>query len=296
MSERMENPVNDDERANAKGLKVHLREVAIGPSTYRVITLRPATSVRFSTNFFHDTWHILTDPEGASMLARLLWGLAFQRQPGTLVLINGAHLVPTPFEADPGSSIALVPSGLTSVNAGVLRQVRARLCRPVPCKTVTWQTFGLPQAVVESDWRNWDYDETRRHCRSRNHEEMRRQRSREQMQRFGGVVCYSAPPEILRSQAVSIYQMQAYRRMDHHYLAEDGGHGWWRTDGEVQVFRNFRDMVSAATVARRAVLGPRAAGVVIATDEERAAVHRQAERVSFSLQASRRQRTETRQK
>ena len=86
---------------HAKGLKMHLREVRVGSYTYRVVSLRASTTTRFSTNYFHQTWHLLTDGEGAALLARLFWGLAFQRMPGTLLLIEAEHLVPTPFEADP---------------------------------------------------------------------------------------------------------------------------------------------------------------------------------------------------
>ena len=43
---------------------------------------------------------ILSDQRGAQLLARLLWGLSYQRRPGTLILVHGKHLLPTPFEAD----------------------------------------------------------------------------------------------------------------------------------------------------------------------------------------------------
>jgi len=48
-------------------VKVHLRLVEIHRQTLRVVTLRPATAVRFSTNFFHDTWHIVTSHAGAQL-------------------------------------------------------------------------------------------------------------------------------------------------------------------------------------------------------------------------------------
>jgi hypothetical protein len=285
MIERTDSPDRGDERANAKGLKLHLRVVTVGRYTYRIVTLRSATSARFSTNFFHDTWHVLTDREGAFILARLLWGLAFQREPGTAVLLDGVHLVPTPFEADPGGPVLLVPAGLTRVDAVLLRLLKARLRHPTPQKTVRWQTFGLPQALPE----NFD-------SRVSRYREARSQRSQEQMQRLGGFVCYSAPRDILRSQALAIYRMRECKSMDYHYLAEDGGHGWWRTDGEVQVFRDFRDMVSAATVARRAVLDGHGSVATIGSDSEREAVHRQAERVGDQLRASRRRKKESRKK
>src|SRR4051794_38913944 len=81
-------------------LKMHLRLLSLGRDVYRVVTLRPSTRIGFSTNFYHQTWHIVTSQRGARLLARLLWGLSYQRQPGTLLLVHGSHLLPTPFEAE----------------------------------------------------------------------------------------------------------------------------------------------------------------------------------------------------
>ena len=76
-------------------MKFHLREVRAGGRLYCVVTPRPGADVRFSTNNFHDTWHVVTDAAGARMFARLLWGLAYQRQPGTVALLHGEFLRPT---------------------------------------------------------------------------------------------------------------------------------------------------------------------------------------------------------
>ena len=62
--------------AHTRPLKLHLRIIDVGRTTYRVASLRPASRIRFSTNFFHDTWHIVSSPAGAFLLGRLLWGLA----------------------------------------------------------------------------------------------------------------------------------------------------------------------------------------------------------------------------
>src|SRR5437764_708249 len=100
----------------ASRLKVHLRLLRIGGATYRVVTLRPGARVAFSTNFYHQTWHIVTDERGARLLARLFWGLAFQHQPGTLVLVHGDHLLPTPFEAERSDPFLIIPTGLTGID------------------------------------------------------------------------------------------------------------------------------------------------------------------------------------
>ncbi|HSO36050.1 MAG TPA: hypothetical protein VLT33_26165 [Labilithrix sp.] len=272
----------EDTRANARALKVHLREVTVGRYTYRVVTLRPATTARFSTNFFHDTWHVLTDREGAFVLARLLWGLAFQREPGTVVLLDGAHLVPTPFEADPPTPVLIVPAGLTRVDADLLRLLRARIGRPAPSRTARWQTFGLPQALAARDDPMWFHDR------------WRRQLAQEHMQKLGGLICYSAPPDVLRWQAVSIYRMRSCRNMTYHYLAAERRRGGEAPDGEVQVFRDFRDMVSAAAVARRSVLEAHRSSTPIASDDERDAVQREAGRVDARVRAGRRRKRKNR--
>ena len=61
---------------------MHLRLLTIDRHAYRIVTLRPGTEIVFSTNFFHETWHIVTSQRGAHLLARLLWGLSFERHPG----------------------------------------------------------------------------------------------------------------------------------------------------------------------------------------------------------------------
>lgn len=272
MLERADSPDPVDVHAHAEGLKVHLRVVTVARATYRIITLRPATTARFSANYFHDTWHVLTDREGAFVLARLLWGLAFQREPGTVVLLDGVHLVPTPFEAEPADPILLVPAGLTRVDADLLRRLKRALRRPLPQTTVRWHTFGLPRAsgVKVTSWRR----------RVESH------RPRDRMRRVGGFLCYSAPADILRSEAEAIDAMRRCGEMAYHYLASEGGRGGWRPEGEVQVFRDFRDMVSSAVVARRAVLG--GSDPAIRSEAEREEIQHRAKLVEHDLREARR--------
>src|SRR6476659_3063566 len=94
----------------ASRMKMHLRVLTIDGVAYRIVTLRPSTKIVFSTNFFHGTWHIVSSQRGARLLARLLWGLAYERHPGTMILIHGDHLVPTPFEAERSDPFILAPS------------------------------------------------------------------------------------------------------------------------------------------------------------------------------------------
>ena len=211
-------------------LKVHLRLFDIHGITLRVVTLRPQTGVRFSTNYFHDTWHILGGPDASALLGRLLWGLAFQRLPGTLVLIDREHLVPTPFEADRPDPILLVPDGLTHIDVDLLRALKLRLRRcPGPPTTIRWHTFSIAEPE-----RRYDL----------NH-------SRERMSRLAGFICYTAPPDILRSNGYGISRMGS---RGYFSLAERDRSKHWRVDGEFQLIGDFRRKVSAAMVARAEIL------------------------------------------
>jgi len=250
-------------------LKVHLRVFEIHRTTLRVVRLRPQTSARFSTNLFHRTWHILTGPHGAAILGRLLWGLAFQRHKGTVVLIDGDHLVPTPFEADPPDPILLVPDHLSHVDVDLLRALKLRLRRATDCPTtLRWHTFGMQGADFPELW----------------HDDNRVIRSRERMTKRAGFICYTAPPVVLRSTALSIYEMRYGSGTDYRYLAEIQGRGWWRTEGEVQVVDSFDENVSAAIVARREVLGDARS---IASEDQRDAIYQRKHASLGRLRAAR---------
>jgi hypothetical protein len=211
-------------------LKLHRRQLRLAGRDYTVITLRPGTDARFSTNFFHDTWHVLSDWRGARLLGRLLWGLAYQRTPGTLVLVDRPFLDPNPFDAEPADPIALVPALLTPFGTKAARDLRRRLpLAGTPDGTVRWHTHGLGAAVAT------------RHHRPRGFQE--------RVRRIGGIVTYAAVPDALKSTAKGIATLgdSSYQYgMD--YIELDD------YNGEVQVFRDYRRRVSAARVARREVV------------------------------------------
>jgi len=258
----------------ANALKVHLRVFDIHRTTLRVVTLRPQTLVRFSSNYYHDTWHILAGADGAVLLGRLLWGLAFQRHPGTMILIDAPHLVPTPFEADPPDPILLVPAGLTRIDDDVLRALTLRLRRaPGSPTTIRWHTFGMPAGLARDDARS---------RLSLN----RRDRiwTRERMSKRAGFICYTAPPDILRAQAVGIYRMHNFFA-NYYPLAEHGARESWHYDGEFQLIPHFADDVSAARVARREIIEHEAAP--IASDDDRWEIYHRKSRAALRLHAAR---------
>jgi len=260
-------------------LKLHLRVLEIHRRVLRVVTLRPQTATRLSTNCFHDTWHILGGTDGAVLLGRLLWGLSFQRHPGTLVLIDGSHLVPTPFAADPADPILLIPGGLTRIDDDLLRALRLRLRRsPGSPATIRWHTFGMPAAITALEsGRPGPRRDALRHLRPR-----------EQMARRAGYLCYTAPAAILRETGVGIYRMHANPDPwgSYYPLADNGRHGSsWSYDGEFQQLPGFACDVSAARVARHEILGR--AGGVLASDLEREAIYRRKGQTVARLRACR---------
>ena len=79
------------------------------------------------------------------------------------------------------------------------------------------------------------------------------------MERLGGVICYSAPPAILRLQALLVHRLRVrkgdcLREMDYHFLAERSSQACWWGDGEVQIFADYMDRAAAAAEARRQLL------------------------------------------
>jgi hypothetical protein len=240
-------------------LKVHLRLLRLGGGTYRVITLRPGTPAAFSTNYFHNTWHVVTDMAGARLLARLLWGLAYQRHPGTLVLVHGEHLRPTPFEAERSGPFVLAPAGLTRLDASALRRLKALLPRlGPPTHTARWLTFGLDEALAA--WRDErEGCPVEREWEALRSKENRRLWAQERMVHRGGFICYSAPPPVLRYQALAVHSLRVKAgnyatEMNYHFLAERTSAVSWCGDGEVQIFADYRDRVAAATQARTELL------------------------------------------
>jgi hypothetical protein len=141
-------------------LKVHLRLLLLAGTTYRVVTLRPAIRVAFSTNYYHDTWHLVGDMDSSQLLARLLWGLSYQRRPDTLVLVHGPHLLPTPFEGERSDPFLLLPAHLTASDPDAFRMLKTRLAHlGLPHGTIRWHTFGLDLAL-----RAWREDVPHSHC------------------------------------------------------------------------------------------------------------------------------------
>jgi hypothetical protein len=234
-------------------MKLHRHLVRLDGRQYTVITPRPGTAVRFSTNRYHQTWHVLSDLRGARLLAHLLWGLAYQRVPGTLTVIGVPLLDPDPFDAGPSDPVALIPATLTTLGPQAARQLRQLLPLGRPVGTVRWHAPGLAPAVTAS-----------RHDRDR----PPGQRpwyppplARHRISRTGGMLTLTATAPELKSWAVAVAQLGDWLQDGMDYADLNG------TDGEVQVFTDYRHRVSAARSARQEVLaGP--AGALPPADQQ----------------------------
>ncbi len=233
-------------------VKLNMRIIRIGGYTYRILTLRPATKVAFSTNFFHQTWHIVSSQGGARLLARLFWGLSYARVPGTVIMIHGEHILPTPFEAERSDPVLLAPDGLTRLNEDDLRILRGRLARlEPPTGTVRLHTFGLDRALREAQDAPRQAEHEGEWLQRKANRRVWRQ---ERMRRLGGFICYSAPSAVMRLQALRINSLRVQTgkgvcEMDYQYIAEASSRDSW-VDGEVQIFVDYKQRVRAAVEAR----------------------------------------------
>ena len=220
-------------------LKLHRRVVRLRGRDHTVLTLRPAAQARYSTNYFHDTWHVLSDGHGAQVLARLLWGLSYQARPGTLILLDEARLDPNPFDAEVPMLVALVPSPLTGCSAAMLRELKHSPGRhTAPAGTVRWRSHGLALAAAAepSRWRPGRWSRVRVEVRA-------------------GVLVISADPDGLRQLALEAAALTRYWYKGQSYMEMD------YPRGEVQIWRQYHRMVSIARAARAEVLAdPATAG------------------------------------
>ncbi|OHU22859.1 hypothetical protein BKG76_16385 [Mycobacteroides franklinii] len=232
-------------RAAATGagvMKLHRHSVVLDARPYTVITLRADAGVRFSTNRFHETWHVISDEAGAKTLARLLWGLAYQRHPGTLVLIDSRHLDPNPFDAEPADPVVLLPSHSTVLTKQAARALR-RQPWTKPDGTVRWRTHGLDTRTAEfRRWQETPYGQ-------REYPFIPEPTGWETVERIGGLLVLAGSPQTLRQWAVyaQLMRITAPWDTDYEYLAD--------REGEIQIFRNYHREVGIARQARADILG-----------------------------------------
>jgi hypothetical protein len=226
------------ETSPAPRLKVHRRSVRLDRLEYTILSPRPTEEARFATNYFHETWHVITSERGAALLARLCWAMAFQRRERTIVLIDSPLIVPTPFDADFSSPIAIVNNDLGAFSRAAVKDLRAQLPLTAPPDgTVVLQTRGLDQAL-----------ENTTEFRDRNHEAQlqNEHQKRRWIDGSNGLVIIAAPPPVLRAWGVDLSDLGTWSHE---------GRSWEYLDypakvGEVQVLDDFDAMLTTAQAAR----------------------------------------------
>lgn len=219
----------------------------------RIVTLRPHSQITYSTNYFHDTWHILSDQRGARMLAHLMWGLSFHRQPDTILLIYGEHIQPTPFGAEASDPILVALTGALPADGRQLRILYRCLTKLGPSQqTIRWRTFGLDLALKQESCQEPIIGAEPYY--QAEHENNRLLWNAECMTRQSGFLIYSAPPMVMRHQALTIAKLDPSNYgMDYHFLADNRSGREWPA-GEVQIFRDYHEMRSVAAQARSEIL------------------------------------------
>jgi hypothetical protein len=226
------------EASPAPRLKVHRRSVRLDRLEYTILSPRPTEEARFATNSFHETWHVITSEKGAALLARLCWAMAFQRRERTIILIDSPLIVPTPFDADLSSPIAIVNNDLGGLSRAAVKELRAQLPLSTASDgTVVLQTRGLDQALENST----EFRERNQETQSQNPHQNRRW-----IDGSDGLVIVAAPPPVLRTWGVDLSDLGTW---------SDEGGSWEYLDypanvGEVQVLDDFDAMRAAAQTAR----------------------------------------------
>lgn len=223
-------------------LACHRWTVRLGARSLTALTPRPGDGLRLSTNYFHGTWHLVSEPHQVRALRRLLWALSFDGREGTVVVLDGDVLEATPFDAAPSRPVLLYDARRTSLDGDDVRALlRALRARRHPEGTVKLRTPGLERSDEESA-----------------RPKVTGERYRPKREFGVGTVCQLGPAIVLRGDAVWLRmhaEMLGFLERplragwsEHCYLGD-----WSRErgmPGEVQVFGDYRAMLEDARAAR----------------------------------------------
>lgn len=233
--------------------KVHRRALVLDGHAHTVLSVRPGDPERFATNYFHDTWHIVSDVRGGRLIGRLCWALAFQKKAGTIVLIDHPNLVTNPFDGDPSWPVVIVNTDLGVPSRQALRQLSGLLPQRSRSEgTVKLATFGLERSLQNST-AYWD---------ARRKSAARRSWDKARVARIGGLVVFAAKPDVLEAWGMRLSDLGRFHMgMDYEYLAEG--------QGEVQIFRDFHNKVERVAVIRASLFPGREHEELDAADKAR---------------------------
>jgi hypothetical protein len=219
-------------------LKVHRRTLRLSGLDYTVLSPRPSEASRFATNYFQETWRIISSAQGAQLLARLCWAMSFQQRERTIVVLDSEFLVPNPFDADPSSPIVVVNNDLGPFDHDALKDLRGQLpLRSGSLGTVVLQTRGLDIALEDPK-------------AFREREDQARWRDEHQRRRWidgsRGLWVLAAPPPVLRFWGVALSDLGGRTHENMSWSSPNDP----ANSGEVQVLDEFEQRVSAAMTSR----------------------------------------------
>ncbi|NUO48404.1 MAG: hypothetical protein HOV80_06060 [Polyangiaceae bacterium] len=225
-------------------LRFHLFRESLGPRVFRMIAPRVQDGLRISTNRFHHTWHVVCAPGHVRTLRRILWAAAFDNHPHTMFVLHGGTLEDTPFDAAPSRPVVIACTDHTHLRHDAIKELLRRIRRRKhPDGTVKLQVHGLARADALSDGQHkLIVREKREH---RRWPELR-------VELIGGAIAFLGPAAALRHASMNLdflEQPLSRGRSNHHYLDRDRNR--W-PEGEVQVFADYREMLSDARIERQA--------------------------------------------
>lgn len=236
--------------AATRRLRLHRREWRHDGRSYQLLTLRPGNPTRYAVAVGRhptagQTVLVRSDLAGVRLLGRLLWGLAFQQRPDTLLVLEPARMVPEPEDGGHSPSVVFGVAGRAVLTpATARRMIRPDVWRARPSGTVTWNTAGFPGALA--DLHAWQ--DERRAGRWVPHPYVAPTRPAD-VHVSPNVVTVLAVPAALRTWARFVGDAGDVWFADESCTEPD-----WLTGFDVHAVRHFRRRVSAARRARAEIL------------------------------------------
>jgi hypothetical protein len=211
-------------------LKLHRRSFELDGERFAVLSPRPTATERFATTEFHDTWHILSDVEGAELLARLAWAMAFQSRPHTLLLVDLPLIARDPFDASPQLPILIVNTDLGRPTPAAIEALHAQLPQSDPSEgSVRLMTSGFDRALSDSE-RFWTQER-------KDDPALKANVNARWLERVGDVIVLAAPAPVLRQWAVRVAEVAGRGPLDADWTPSSET----KWTGEVQVLATAPD-------------------------------------------------------
>ncbi|SBT40124.1 hypothetical protein [Micromonospora auratinigra] len=233
----MSDGTRPSEAALTSRLRLHRREWRHAGRDYQVISLRPGDPARYAVRRERHFTVVSSDLTGARLLGRLLWGLAYQPRPDTLLVLEPARMVPDHEDGTPSPPVVFTVAPRTVLSPAVARGLRSgALWRIRPAGTVTWNTAGYPAALAAR-------------FGGVGAEPYQPDPPGAQLHATDAVLTVAAVPALLRRWAVLVGQAGCHWYSDESCTEPD-----WVAGFDVHAVRHFHRLVSVARRARAEVL------------------------------------------